>query len=326
MFLKYTIVLSALVLLTHTGCGAPHPGNSSSDIVDSRISSHSLVHNGEERTYHVRLPQDFRANKRHPLALVLHGGSGRGVDFDRVMTSGTLHAAAEARDVVLVFPEGINKQWNDGRTEIFRGDEPHDDVGFISVLIDTLIEDYGVDASRVYATGISNGGFMSVRLAMELSNKLAAVVPVTAQVSQAIADRQPTHPISVMFVNGTDDPLVPYEGGHVRLFRVGRSRGEVLSTELSTRLFREHNNCVTTPVEEQLEDYDPDDGTTVQVRIYGDCDAGTEVVLIKVNGGGHTWPGGNQYLRPKRIGLVSRDIDASELILDFLLSHSRTER
>jgi len=323
MIVKFNAVLLALVLLTHTGCGTPQSGSSTSDRSDTRFSSHSLVHNGEERTYHVRLPADFSTDKRHPLALVLHGGSGRGEDFDRVMTSGTLHAAAEARNVVLVFPDGINRQWNDGRTEIFRGDEPHDDVGFISALIDTLIEEYNVDASRMYATGISNGGFMSVRLAMELSDKLAAVAPVTAQVSQAIADRRPVLPISVMFVNGTADPLVPFEGGHVRLFRLGRSRGEVLATEQSTRLFREHNNCATPAVEERIRDHDPDDGTTVQVQTHGDCDAGTEVVLIQVNGGGHTWPGGNQYMRPKRVGLVSRDIDASEIILDFLLSHSR---
>ena len=186
-----------------------------------------------------------------------------------------------------------------------------------------MVRDYGIDPRRVYATGISNGGFMSVRLAMELSEKIAAVAPVTAQLSKALKDRTPKLPISIMIVNGTKDPLVPFEGGHVRLFRFGRSRGEILSTAATAEHFRRHNGCDKTPKKSGVPDKDPNDGTTVEVEKYAGCKNGAEVILVKVIGGGHTWPGGMQYLKPRIIGAVCRDINASELILDFFLRHSR---
>ena len=281
----------------------------------------TLYHEGIERTYHISLPQGFNKNKPSPLVLALHGGGGEGRKFDQT-TQGTITAAAHQRGVVLVFPEGVNKHWSDGRTMGFKK-ETYDDAGFISKIIDTMVRDYGIDPRRVYATGISNGGFMSVRLAMELSEKIAAVAPVTAQLSKPLKDRTPKLPISVMIVNGTKDPLVPFEGGHVRLFRFGRSRGEILSTAATVEHFRRHNCCDKTPKKSRLPDKDPNDGTTVEVEKYAGCKNGAEVILVKVIGGGHTWPGGVQYLKPRIIGAVCRDINASELILDFFLRHSR---
>ena len=167
---------------------------------------------------------------------------------------------------------------------------------------------------------------MSVRLAMDLSEKIAAVAPVAAQVSKALRDTTPKLPISIMLVNGTKDPLVPFNGGDLRLFGFGRSRGEVLSTVETVELFRRHNGCDKTPNKTELEDKAPDDGATVEVEKYAGGKDGTEVILLKVIGGGHTWPGGRQYLSPRMIGTVCRDINASEMILDFLLAHSRKER
>ncbi len=285
----------------------------------------TLHHEGVKRTYHIHLPPGFGRKNPAPLVLVLHGGGGEGRRFDQSTTQGTLTAAADRHGVVLVFPEGIRKQWNDGRTEIFKTRKAHDDVGFISKVIDTMVKNYGIDPTRVYATGISNGGFMSVRLSMDLTEKIAAVAPVTAQMTKALKDKTPKLPISIMIVNGTKDPLVPFGGGHIRLFRFGRSRGEILSTAATIERFRRHNGCGKKPEKHMLPDRDPDDGTTVAIDRYAGGKDGTEVILVKVIGGGHTWPGGKQYLKPRLIGAVSRDIDAGEMILQFFLGHSRKE-
>jgi len=321
------IALSLGCLLFCVGCPPISAEDAIQKAIQAKNLSETLYHDGINRTYHVHLPPDYNKDVPAPLVIALHGGKGEGRGFDRNTTAGTLTAAAAARGVVLVFPEGINKQWCDGRTEMLKDKEKiYDDVGFISKIIDKMIKDYGINPKRVYITGISNGGFMSVRLAMDLSEKIAAVAPVAAQVSQALKDKTPERPISIMVVNGTKDPLVPFNGGDLRLFGVGRSRGAVLSTAKTIELFVHHNGCGKAPMTIELEDKDPDDGATVVVDKYKDGKDGTEVILLKVIGGGHTWPGGEQYLGSRLIGTVCRDINASEMILDFFLAHSREKR
>lgn len=291
------------------------------DGTPSTLVTKTVLHEGIERTYHVRVPRGFTGDEPAPLVLALHGGGGEGRRFDRSATGGTLTRAADRRGVVLVFPEGIDRRWSDGRMEHLENGETHDDVGFISAVIDRMTEEYGIDALRIYATGISNGGFMSIRLAMDLSARLAAVAPVTAQLSKALEGREPAHPISIMIVNGTEDRLVPFEGGHVRLFGFGRSRGEILSTEATIERFVRSNECPDAPRTTTLPDREPD-GTVVETTRYAGCGEGSEIALVKVVGGGHTWPGGYQYLPPRLVGKVSRDVNASEMILDFFLAHS----
>lgn len=324
---KAHIVLSLGCLLVCVGCPSIRAEDAIQKVTQAKNQVETLYHDGINRTYHVYLPPDLIKDVPAPLVIALHGGKGDGRGFDRNTTAGTLTAAAAARGVVLVFPEGINKQWCDGRTEMLKDKgKIYDDVGFISQIIDKMIKDYGIDPKRVYITGISNGGFMSVRLAMELSEKIAAVAPVAAQISEALKDKTPQLPISIMVINGTKDPLVPYNGGDLRLFGFGRSRGAVLSTAKTIELFVHHNGCGKAPMTIEIDDKDPDDGATVVVEKYKDGKDGTEVILLKVIGGGHTWPGGEQYLGPRLIGTVCRDIDASEMILDFFLAHSREKR
>lgn len=285
----------------------------------------TLNHDGVERTYRVYLPNSFEKTTLTPMVFALHGGGGTGANFEKVVSSGTLTAAAEARGIILVMPDGIDKKWNSGRSEIFAdGSRSYDDVGFISSIIDAMIQDYGIDASRVYSTGISAGGFMSVRLALDLSEKLAAIAPVTAQLSQIPDTTMPSVPISIMIVNGTDDPLVPYEGGCITVPSFAAcSRGSVLSTQETIARFTGYNQCTNLAEMEPIIDALPNDGTSVEIARSKDCNQGTEVVLVKVNGGGHTWPSGAQYLPASIVGLVSNEINASEIILDFFLSHSR---
>ena len=284
----------------------------------------TIEHDGVERTYHIYLPKNFDKATPTPLVFALHGGGGTGMNLAKVISAGTLTAAVEARNVILIVPDGIDKRWNDGRPGIFGNDRMHDDIGFISTIIDTMIQNYGVDSNRVYATGISNGGLMSIRLAMDLSNKIAAVAPVTAQITKVIQSKVPEFPISILIINGEEDPLVPYNGGCIAgPFIPDCSRGEVLSTQESIEKFKGYNQCVNPSETEPIIDDVPNDGTRVEIVGYKGCEQGTEVVLVKVIGGGHTWPSGEQYLPVNVVGVVSKEINASEMILDFFLSHSR---
>lgn len=315
-------IVSSSILLC-VGCQASSVTPPNPKINPARSLKERVRHEGIPRTYHIYLPEGFNQQKSLPLVLALHGGGGTGRKFDQVLAQGQFKTIANQRGVILVFPDGMNRQWSDGRTQHLKRNKSYDDVGFLSKVIDKMIEDYGVDAQRVYVTGISNGGFMSVRLALDLSDKIAAIAPVTAQLPLALQDKTPKHPISVMIVNGTEDPIVPYQGGHVRLFKFGRSRGEILSTADTIEHFRLRNECHSRPQKTSLPDTDPNDGTRVEMEKYIDCADQTEVTLVRVIGGGHTWPGGAQYLKPKLIGRVSKDINASAMIIDFFLKYSR---
>jgi len=290
------------------------------------INRKIIYHQGVKRIYHIYLPKNFDWKTPTPMVIALHGGGGKGRTFDKETTQNTLTMEADKLGLVLVFPEGMDKHWNDGRTELFKKKKAYDDVGFISKIIDRMIKNYGIDASRVYATGISNGGLMSIRLAIDLTEKIAAIAPVASQLSKVLENKEPSLPIAIMILNGTSDPLIPFHGGAIKLFKFSRSRGEVLSTEATIAHFKTYNKCQEKIERNKLEDKNPHDGTNVEIEKYSDCQDGTEVILVKVNGGGHTWPGGEQYLKPRIVGVVSKEINASEMILNFFLAHSRKEK
>ena len=245
----------------------------------------TLVHNGLTREYVIYTPANL--TPKAPVVFVLHGGGGNAsqiqahTDFDTV---------ADQYGFIVVYPNGIDGAWMDGRE--FR-EESHDDVGFFAALIDQVIADYDVDPERVFVTGISNGGFMSFQLACRLSSRIAGISAVTATLANAIVEScQPEKPIAVLIMNGTDDPLVPYDGGSVTVF--GTQRGEILSTDDTVAFWTTFNQCSDTPSESALPNAAPLDRTRVHVTEYQDCEQ--PVSLYRVEGGGHTWPGASQYL------------------------------
>ena len=287
------------------------------------MQTYTLVHQGRTRTYHVHLPPGHSRNKPVPLVIALHGGGGRGDNMDR-STKGQINREADQRSWVVVFPQGIENGWNDGRkiyTPKDRRRSEVDDVGFIAKLIHRLHTDFNIDRKRVYATGISNGGFMSLRLAVELSDRIAAVGAVTASLGKVLENKIPKQPVGVLFMNGTEDPLVPYEGGQVTL--LGMKRGEILSTEASVHWWVKHMDCSSSPKKSSLPNIVKFDRTRTEVERYIDCRGKVQVILYRVVGGGHTWPGGKQYLPQKVIGRVSRDFQGVRKIFDFFSQHQR---
>jgi polyhydroxybutyrate depolymerase len=234
---------------------------------------------------------------------------------------------ADKDGFIMVYPDGIELNWNDGRMDEEANDRAHreniDDVGFISALIDSMIKDYNINPKRVYITGISNGAIMSYRLACELSHKITAIAPVDGSIPYLLfPECSPSRHVSVLAINNVNDPLVPFEGGDIygQFHRI--KLGKVLSVNESIGFWVKQNMCSNTPVVTEEPDRDPRDGTRVTSKQYINVIDRTEVILYAVDGGGHTWPGGFQYLPAWIIGKTSKDIDANEVIWSFFKRHS----
>jgi polyhydroxybutyrate depolymerase len=288
-----------------------------------RATTGSLQFGGRERTYRLYVPPQADRAGPMPVVLVLHGGGGTGSGME-TLTRGGLNRLADRDGFIAVYPDGVDRHWNDGRgIQTYRAHRENiDDVGFFSALIDHLARRLSVDRGRVYSAGISNGGLMSFRLARELTSEIAAIAAVAVSMSEQIAAmRTPSRPISVLMIPGTKDPLVPWDGGDIG-FAGGGKVGKALPVAEAIRYWAGHNQCPSPPAVAMEPDRDPQDGTRVRREAYGPCRDGTEVVLLAVEGGGHTWPGGWQYLPERVIGRTSRDIDANEVIWSFFKRHA----
>ncbi|MDQ1332139.1 MAG: Esterase depolymerase [Bacteroidota bacterium] len=287
----------------------------------------SITHDDLERTFHIHIPSSYDKSIQVPLVIALHGRGGNGESMVLVTRKG-FDKLAERDGFIVAYPDGIELNWNDGRIDQEANDRAHreniDDVGFISSLIDILIKDYRIDPRRVYVTGISNGAIMSYRLACELSNKITAIAPVDGNIPQPLFPNcMPSRPVSVLAINNVNDPLVPFEGGEIYGHFHSIKLGKVLSANESIEFWVNRNKCATSPVVIEEPDRDPKDGTRVTRKEYINNSDGTEVILYSVDGGGHTWPGGFQYLPAWIIGKTSRDIDANEVIWSFFKKHCR---
>lgn len=284
---------------------------------ENDLQFHTFNHDGIERTYYVYLPAGFGELDSLPLVMILHGG-GKGNGDDVAKHFGFNRIAYRER-FIAVYPNGIDSRWNDGRGKTFEGKkglENVDDVGFLSALIDTMIVNYKVDRKRIFVTGVSNGGMMTFRLGCEITSKLSAIAPVIANIPKNIINKcYPNSSLPVLIMNGTEDPLVPWEGGKVEF--LWKEMGKVVSTENSVRFWVEHNKCFEDPVTELLPDIDDEDESRVKKVTYKNKDTHIEVVLYAIVGGGHNIPGGNTPDIKLIIGNKNNDINAAEVIWNF---------
>jgi len=286
-------------------------------ILDAQDIEKTMFVDGLERLYIIHKPKNYNNTETLPLVLVLHGGGGDAVHM--VKFSG-FNDVSDKENFIAVYPEGYERNWSDGRI----GDQlpmERDDVKFISMMLDTLIAGYNVDTARIFSTGISNGGFFSIYLAYKLSNRILAIAPICANIPENYKnDFKLEYPVSMMLMNGTDDKLVKYDGGSVG-FREG-DRGHSVSTDETIRLWIEQINCTNIPVIEDMPNTDLFDKCKAVKVTYSGGKYNTDVVLIKITGGGHTWPGGPQYLPKFFVGAVCKDFKAEEVIWEFFKSRT----
>lgn len=274
------------------------------------IQSGSILHDGTARTYLYYLPTSYNAGQLVPLVIALHGGGGTGRTAMRGTNFNTL---AEAQGFIVVYPDGIDG-WNDGRTFAANRVQDADDVGFINALLDEFVGRYAVDETRIFATGGSNGGMMSFRLACELTDRLAAVATAVANMPVELAEAcAPSRPIPILMMMGTADPLMPFDGGFVGLGR----RGAVISARDTVQFWLDHNMCTSEAQSVQLPDHDPTDNTLVTLHAYTNCERGSTVQWYLMEGGGHGWPGRPQQSSVSRSGHTVQDVNATQVVWDF---------
>ncbi len=284
-------------------------------------TNHSIIFAGLERTYLLHIPSSYIRSTPMPLLIVLHGGGGTGERMEK-LTQGGFNRFSDKDGFLVVYPDGIEKNWNDGRENVkYRAHrEKIDDVGFIASLIEHLTVEHPIDKKRVYVTGISNGAMMSFRLGCELSERIAAIAPVAGAMPENLPSRcSPSRQIPVLMISNTEDRLVPWEGGDIRFGR--KTFGRAISVPETVKYWVTHNQCSSSPTVFMEPDRDPKDGTRVRREVYAQCGEGAEVILYAIEGGGHTWPGGDQYLPKIIVGKTSRDIDANGVIWNFFKNH-----
>ena len=293
-------------------------------------------HAGQKRSHRIHLPSTVKGEKKPSLVLCLHGGGG---NSGQVSAMG-LTKVADRHGFIVVYPDAINKHWNDGRRSqrFTEHDKTIDDVDFLMSVVERVCSEHDVNRDRIFAMGMSNGGFMAQRLAMEESNTFSAVGIVVASMAKPLKDVfNPSCPVSVLFLNGTEDKLVPYDGGEVqvnlfpRLNRLRRqstnSRGYCLSTDEAIELWRTRNHLVEEPVVTTLPDKSANDESTVELSLWEGGEQGTAVALYKVVGGGHTMPGRKTPALPERfVGKTNEDIDGFEVIWSFFEKHARKSK
>ena len=275
----------------------------------------SILYQGYDRLFITHIPPGYTGSAPVPLVLVLHGGGGTA---NGMISFTEFDIVSDSEGFLVVFPQGAvpastgGYTWADGRGTP-ADSAGIDDVGFISALIDHLNSIYEIDNSKVYACGMSNGGFMSQRLACELDNKIAAVASVGSTMdSSQVSLCQPELPVSVMLINGVDDPFVPFYGGPVN-----GSQGYAISSYDLFNFWIQQNNCTMQTDSIQLPDIVTSDSSTITKYYNTNCDCNTQVVLYQVNGGGHTWPGVPDFLYELIAGETNEDIHASVEIWQF---------
>ena len=307
-----TTTANASVDVSQPGAPSPvHPYD-----VEGENLNLSLRHDGQKRSYLLHVPQNVYPGERTPLIVVLHNRGGTAKRMMRI-TEGQFNLKADREGYLVVYPEAIDRQWNLGwHTQGASNRKGIDDVGFVETLISTLQSSYQIDTERIFIVGMSHGGMMAFRLACAMPGTFRAIATVTATLPENMlpmcAENQGT---SLLMINGTDDPIVPYEGGAMEMGR--RITANVLSTEETVAHWLETSNCPSHAEKDVLPDINNKDGTTVNRYSYTGCSSDVRVRLYEIEGGGHTWPGGKQQRRESRIGRASKEIDACEQIWSF---------
>jgi polyhydroxybutyrate depolymerase len=268
------------------------------------------------RTFLVHVPKTLAS--AHPsLVIALHGGGTNGKTMERF--SG-LSEASEQYGFVVIYPNGKGRlksflTWNAGSCCAYAKDHAIDDVAFIRQLIEYMIGQYHIDPSRVYVTGISNGAMMAYRLAAEIPDQIAAIAPIAGTLT---IDPSSIHtPMPILHFHGTDDRYVPYTGGHGSR---SLTKNEYMSVEETIKVWVRINQATPNPGVEELPP-SHDDGTRVVRYTYRTEPDKQNIVLYKIIGAGHTWPG--QPHARLLLGRTTTEISANDIMWEFFRTHAK---
>jgi polyhydroxybutyrate depolymerase len=312
---KLFIAISVL-FLTALACARTRniskPTTSASSNLPAGESTRTLIHDGLQRSYIVYVPASINWSQPIPLVFVFHGGTGNAEGAIRM--SG-FNEVADQNGFILIYPNGTGRlsdekllTWNGGTCCGYAQENNIDDVGFVRQIVTDLQSLAGVDAKRIYATGMSNGGILSQRLACEASDLFAAVAPVAGTLN--LPECQPAQPISVIEFHGTDDQNIFYDGG---AGPKSLANVDFTSVQDSIGFWISFDGCTS-----QLQTNSFDD---IQHEVWNGCANSTSIELYTIIGGGHAWPGGTAG----RAGgdPPTQTLSASKLIWEFFAAHPK---
>jgi len=282
--------------------------------VQAQQKNESIIVDGLKREFITYAPEGINKADKPPVIISLHGRLGTAAGQ---MKFADFKPIADREKVIIVCPQGIDRSWNDGRGTPANA-KGINDVKFIDQMITYITNIYNADAGRVYVTGMSNGGFMTSRLACELNNRIAAIAVVAASMDEDMG-YQPSKPIPAMYIQGTKDPLVPFTGGQMKK----GAGGSIYGHEEVLKKWAAIDNCDSKTIVTNLP-VKVNDGTSVIKEEYINPTNNLKVIGFTIVDGGHTWPGGSQYLPKFIIGPVTKNLDACEEIWKFFKQNRLT--
>ena len=268
----------------------------------------------KDRTYQLHIPSKLDSSQPAPLLLVFHGGFGNPASIARITG---FNALAEKAGVVVAYPQTYGDHWDDGRSATRASEPAANDLLFVKKLVRKLRSEFRIDKHRIYAVGISNGAMMCHRLGCEMAATFSGIATVAGTMPAEVAAKcTPPRALSVLMVHGTEDPIVPWEGGELKR----GAGGTVLGAEATATRWAAAMQCT----ESSREDLPTkvSDGTKVWKETYDGCRRGARVVFWGIEGGGHAWPG--KRFEPRNpgmralLGRWSSNLDVTELIWRFL--------
>lgn len=268
---------------------------------------------GDERTYQLHVPNLARPESGWPLVIAVHG---LGSNATGVRAQSGFDAIADEEGFIAAYPDGLARAWIDAGigSTVANTDIAALNLEFFGRLIDEIDEGYGLDDRRVYVAGISNGGMFSFHVACNMSDRVAAVgLVAAASISQSFDTCAPDHPVGYIAFHGTSDTVVPYEGGQI--VPGFEEIGAYQSAHEAARFWAAENGCGNEPEREELPDTNSGDTSIAYRENWAPCESGRQVVLVTLDGSGHTWPG--HPPRNQRVGATNLDIDASQMLWDF---------
>jgi polyhydroxybutyrate depolymerase len=271
---------------------------------NSQISS-SISFGGQSRSFIVYAPASYIPGNPVPLVFVLHGLTQTG---QAIMNVSNFNSVADTANFILVYPDGISNAWNINAN--LPGASTADDIGFIEALIDTISANYTIDQNRIYSCGFSAGGFMSHMLACKSSRCFAAIASVAGTMTYSVYNScSPIFNLPILQIHGTSDNIVNFNG----------SLGNKSATDV-VDYWKNFNGCNAAPIITSLPNTSLLDFSTVQLLDYSPCSNNDLVQMLKVNGGGHQWPGTSSLLGG--LGTINMDINASAEIWKFFRTNA----
>ena len=276
------------------------------------VAAGSIVINGQPRTYQAYVPKGLAPGS--PLVLVMHGSGENGTAM-RIETGYAFERLADIRGFALVYPDGQNGHWNTCEIDRDAQQPDIDDVRFLTALADKFIGETGTDRNRVFGVGLSEGGYMAIRLALEAPSRFRALASVAANLPAP--ENFQCKPVtqgaaSVILIHGTRDRLIPFEGGEGSLLFGLIKNPKSLSSRATAQYFAKLDAIAGSPVTTRSISAD---GFGIERSVWSNG-SGAEVELIAIDGAGHTFP--QPYYRARRIlGSSPRDPNAAEVIWTF---------